>query len=254
MAQGARRWVVGAVAVVAGLAVAVAWHPGPFPGEVGYVRALQRLGEPVPTLADGVRLLTSTEATLVWMLPTLVVVRRHGRAGIVALAIALGAMLVVQPLFKEVVDRPRPSVAQVDVRAEYDSRSFPSGHSLSTTTLWGAAAGYAWSRHRRGLAVAVTVPIVATGLASAVQGVHWPTDVVAGTLTGTVAAAAIAGVLVDRDRIGREPVPRSVTRRSTCPGWWRSGRWASRMARCVRRRCESRCSARSASGTPPGAT
>ena len=200
MSERSRYLAVGAVAVAVGLAVAVAWHPGPFPGEVGYVRALQRLGEPTPRLADGVRVLTSTEATLVWMLPTLVVLRRHGRAGIIALAIALGAMLVVQPLFKEVVDRPRPSVAQVDVRAGYDSESFPSGHSLSTTTLWGAAAGYAWSRRRRGVATALTVPIVATGISSAVQGVHWPTDVIAGTLTGAAAATAIAGVLVDRSR------------------------------------------------------
>ena len=198
MSQGMRRWVVGVVTLVVTLALAVAWHPGPFPGEVWYVRNLQRPGEPVPTLADVVRLVTGTEATLVWMLPTLVVVWRHGRAGFVALAIALVAMLIVQPLFKEVIDRPRPSVEQVDVRAGNDSASFPSGHSLSTTTLWGATAGYAWSRRRRGIAVAATVPIVVTGLSSAVQGVHWPTDAVAGTLTGAIAATAIVGVLVDR--------------------------------------------------------
>ena len=54
-----------AVAIVIGLAVAVAIHPEPLPGEVSFIRRWQRLAEPIPTLAEWVRVTTSTQATLV---------------------------------------------------------------------------------------------------------------------------------------------------------------------------------------------
>ena len=98
-------------------------------------------------------------------------------------------------MFKELVDRSRLNATQVEVRADLSSKSFPSGHSLSTTTIWGAAAGLAWKRRRRTLAVAAFVPIVATGFASAVEGVHWPSDAIAGTLVGLIAAWAIVTTL-----------------------------------------------------------
>jgi membrane-associated phospholipid phosphatase len=66
--------------------------------------------------------------------------------------------------------------------------SFPAGHSMSTTTVWGALASVAWARGRRAVAVAAAAPIVFTLVASGVQGVHWPTDAIAGTSLGAVAA------------------------------------------------------------------
>jgi membrane-associated phospholipid phosphatase len=187
-----RRWWVVALAVAGALALVVVLHPGPLPGEVDYVRWWQRLGEPVPTIADVVRFTTSTEAALVvFGVPMLWVVVRGGRSGRIAVAVALATMLVAQPVLKEIVDRPRPTPDQVEVRADYESKSFPSGHSMSTTTVWGATAAVLWTHGRRRWAAVAAGPIALTSVASAVQGVHWPSDSIAGLLIGAVAAGAI---------------------------------------------------------------
>ncbi len=204
-------WV--AVVSLATLTVAVAVHPGPLPGEVSYIDWLQRLGEPVPSVADFVRSTTGTEASIVvGVLPGIWLVRRYGRAGLGAVLIGLFALLVVQPLYKEVVDRPRPAASQVEVRGAYTSKSFPSGHSLGTTVVWGTLSAVAWRRRHRAVAAAAAVPIVLTGFSSGVQGVHWPSDVVAGTLVGVLAVGAI---LETTDTSSRRSVGRREGRRDT---------------------------------------
>lgn len=195
--------------MVGALAVIVMAHPGPLPGEVDYIRWLQDLGEPVPSTAEFVRLTTGTEgALLVAAVPMGWLLWRGGRPGAIAVAIALATMLVAQPLFKEIVDRPRPTAEQVEVRAEHESMSFPSGHSMSTTTVWGAAVGATWALGRRRWAAVAAIPIVLTFFSSGVQGVHWPTDALAGTLLGSVAAWLIT------DRLRRVNAAR-VERRTT---------------------------------------
>lgn len=191
-----RLWPWYALAAIAILTVAVVAHPGPLPGETGYVRALQRLGPPVPRVARLVRAWTTTQVDVVaavalapWLMS-----RRRAR-GAAAVAIVLVAMLVVQPIFKEVVDRPRPSAGQVQVRAVHTSESFPSGHALSTAAVCGLAVGLAARRRRVGLATAAAAPIALTALASGVQGVHWPSDTIAGLLTGALAARLALGAL-----------------------------------------------------------
>lgn len=194
----ARWWPALALLAAFGLALAVVAHPGPLPGELGYVRWLQDLGAPAPAIADAARVVTGTEGTLVMMAaPAAWLLARRGRPGAIAVAIAVVTMLVAQPVVKEIVDRPRPSEQLVDVRAENRSKSFPSGHSMSTTTLWGAVAGVAWAHRRRLGALAATGPILLTFFSSGVQGVHWPTDAVGGTLLGAVAAGQIVPRLVE---------------------------------------------------------
>jgi membrane-associated phospholipid phosphatase len=195
---GAWAWpsaVVGAV-VLAALTVAVVRDGGPLPGELRVVRWWQSVGEPVPTLAEFVRVTTSTEACLaVSLLPAAWLVRRHGRGAAPAILIVLCSTLVVQPLFKELVDRPRPTADQVDVRAEHTSTSFPSGHSLSTAATWGASSLVAWRARRRVWAAALAMPVALTGLSSSVQGVHWPSDALAGTIVGGFAAVWISRIV-----------------------------------------------------------
>lgn len=191
-----RWWPALAVLLAIGLALTIVGHPGPLPGEVGYLGWLQDLDEPVPTLADAVRMITGTEAALVVAaVPAVWLLGWRGRQGAIVVAIAAVTMLVLQPAVKETVDRPRPSSQLVTVRAPTDSMSFPSGHSMSTTTVWGAVAGAAWARRRRGVAVATALPIVLTFFAGGVQGVHWPTDAIAGTLLGATAAWLIVARL-----------------------------------------------------------
>ena len=196
---------VAAVVVAVTLTWAVLADPGPLPGDLWLVRHAQALGQPVPALAGFVRRTTSTESCLIATLPALVWLgRRHRRVAAGALAIALASVLVVQPVSKQLVDRPRPSHDLVEVRAEYTSMSYPSGHSLSTTTTWGAAAGYVWRRGRRKWAALLAMPVLLTGASSSVQGVHWPSDAVAGTLIGGLAAWLIVRAL------GPPPAPPAV--------------------------------------------
>ena len=200
----ARAWLVAAGVLVAILTIAVLVHPGPLPGEVAYIRGLQDLGEPVPSIAEFARTtMGTTGALIVMIVPAVWAVGRFRAHGLCAVVVALLVMLVVQPAMKEIVDRPRPTTAQVDVRAAHTSKSFPSGHSMSTTVVWGALAGFAWQRRRRALAALALVPIVLTFVASGVQGVHWPTDAIGGTLLGALAAAAVLALL------SRPPEPAS---------------------------------------------
>ena len=181
-------WITAGIVLVA-LTVAVLTADGPLPGEVGYILWWQDFGTPVPQFADVVRATTGTEGNLViGIVPAIWLVHQHGRRGVAAVAVLLVAMLIVQPVSKELVDRERPVARQVEVRAEPTSLSYPSGHSLSTAAVWGTAALLAWRTGRRRWSIVCVVPIACTGVSSAIQGVHWPSDAVAGTIVGLGAA------------------------------------------------------------------
>lgn len=190
--------VVGSIAafVLVALTIGVVAVDGPLPGEVAIIRWLQDFGQPVPAFADVLRFTTGTEGNLlIGALPAVWLVRRHGRRGVAAVAICLTAMLAVQPVSKALVDRDRPDETQVEVRAEHTSRSYPSGHSLSTTAVFGTAALYAWRTGRRGWALLIAVPIPATAVSSGIHGVHWASDAIAGTIIGGAAAWTAVAVL-----------------------------------------------------------
>jgi undecaprenyl-diphosphatase len=194
------RWATIAVAALTvlatALAIAVLVDPGPLPGDLAIVRWWQRRPEPLPTIAEWVRLVTSTEANLVVaFVPAVFVAVRCGRSGIAAVAITVATMLVAQPVLKLLVDRPRPTADLVDVRAEHTSMSFPSGHSMSTIAVWGVAVLVLLGLRRPVAAAAACIPIVLTSQASLIQGLHWPSDSLAGLAVGGV-SAVVAAVLL----------------------------------------------------------
>jgi undecaprenyl-diphosphatase len=184
-----RWWPAVALGAAILLGFAVASHPGPFAGEVGWVRQLQRLPGPAPSLAEFVRETTGSGAALVALFPLAAWIgwRNRPLAALAAL-IAVGAIVVVQPMAKNAVDRPRPTSEDVEVRAIWTSESWPSGHSLGTTAVWGTAAALAWSARRRILAGLLALPIVLTFVSGGIQGVHWPSDAIGGMLIGALAA------------------------------------------------------------------
>lgn len=187
---------IAAGAMLLALTVAVVVADGPLAGEVGYILWWQGFGTPVPEFADVVRATTGTEANLViGIVPAVWLVHSHGRGAAAAVGVVLVAMLIVQPVSKELVDRDRPDSQQVEVRAENSSRSYPSGHSLSTAAVWGTAALGAWRIGRRRWATACVVPIAGTGVSGAIHGVHWPSDAIAGTIIGLGAAWIAVGLL-----------------------------------------------------------
>ena len=106
--------------------------------------------------------------------------RRDWLAATAAVAVAHGASVGV----KRVVRRPRPEHPSVRVLVGTPSRlSFPSAHATSTT----AAAVLFGGLLRRPLAAALVPPMA---LSRMVLGVHYPTDVVAGSLLGVAVAVA----------------------------------------------------------------
>lgn len=120
--------------------------------------------------------------------------RRRGQWVWVALAplVAHAVSVVV----KRVVRRPRPDHASIAVHASTPSRlSFPSSHATSTTAgalLLGRMVGIPGLRW---------LPVV-MGFSRLVLGVHYPTDVLAGTALGSLTAsiATRAGRLPDGTR------------------------------------------------------
>jgi membrane-associated phospholipid phosphatase len=116
--------------------------------------------------------------------------RRDWIAATAAVAVAHGASVGV----KRVVRRPRPDDPRVQVHVGTPSRlSFPSAHATSTT----AAAVLFGALLRKPLAVAL-VPTMA--LSRMVLGVHYPTDVLAGSALGAAVAVAARRAIRKEER------------------------------------------------------
>jgi len=123
--------------------------------------------------------------------------RRRWLASTVAVAGAHAASIVV----KRVVRRPRPHDPRVVVHVGTPSRlSFPSSHATSTTT---AAVLFGGLLARPGSTLGVALPVIgAMALSRLVLGVHYPTDVLAGSTLGAGCALA-ARSAIRRGSIGR---------------------------------------------------
>ncbi|MEM9037998.1 MAG: phosphatase PAP2 family protein [Actinomycetota bacterium] len=131
---------------------------------------------------------------------TLVLLRRHPWRAVGILPALVAVALVVNPLLKQVVDRPRPMVR--DLAADTSSLAFPAGHAATTAAIaLGLTAAVAISeRPRLGRHALVAVLLAAALLVVAASqlalGRHHPTDILAGwswvLALSTGAAAAIA--------------------------------------------------------------
>jgi len=170
----------------------------------GDVRLIREVGSwPFPHwLADATRAVTTTQVVLVCGYVAAAALFMLGaRREAIALAAAIFVLPLLQAGLKDLVDRPRPTEAIVPQRAGYTSESFPAGHVMSPTALYGyvtwlAAAGLLPSRLRalRWPLVAWSVAVLAlTGFVSVWLGVHWPTDVLGGYAWG--AALALVAVV-----------------------------------------------------------
>lgn len=123
--------------------------------------------------------------------------KRGAQADLLLVAGVGVASAVLVPVAKQVIDRPRPAVA--DHLVEVSSPAFPSGHSAGSAAVVGVLATVFCMRttHR---VVGVLVAsfgvafVVLVGLSRVYLGVHWPTDVLAGwTLGGLL---VVVGVLM----------------------------------------------------------
>lgn len=127
----------------------------------------------------------------------------------VLVVIAVGGARGISQLVKALVDRPRP---HLDPLVSATGSAFPSGHTISATVLFGAAA-YLFARGRDWktgvwLWTAAVALSCLVGLSRLYLGVHWLTDVLAGLVLGLVwlAVSAMSSVLPEawwRRRRGR---------------------------------------------------
>lgn len=204
-----------ALAAATALSVLAAREPT-LPGDVASTRRIQ--GWPVPDpLADVVRAVTMTEVVVgigvavsvaLWMAGA----RREG----MALLVATVLLPLLQTGVKELVDRPRPSPDLVELRARFSSPSFPAGHVMSPTLVYGYLAWLAAKARRlwaRWLVVTPCAAVLAlTGLVNVYLGVHWPSDVVGGYLWGLVLLAPAA---IGATEDGRVTGPGQARRRTS---------------------------------------
>jgi membrane-associated phospholipid phosphatase len=99
------------------------------------------------------------------------------------------------------VHRHRPPVAELDVAPP--TSSFPSGHTAAAVALYGGIAIlllWIYGRRRAVLTGAVVlwcIPVV-VGLSRLYRGMHYPTDVLAGALTGGLWLLLVITILLPR--------------------------------------------------------
>ena len=114
--------------------------------------------------------------------------RRKNFAGPTLLGVALSGATVLELVVKRAVGRPRPPVAHL---VEATGFSFPSGHALRATVLFGVLAvlsGRLWPAWRAGVRVWASAVLVVLFVAASrmILGVHYLTDVLGGIAVGAL--------------------------------------------------------------------
>ena len=168
------------------------------PGDARIMAWAQDRAFPGETFSDTVRGITTTEvvlatgaiiAVLLW------VAGRRWEAGLLALGLVLLPLL--QGGLKELADRPRPAEPLVELRAGFSSESYPAGHVMSPSYLYGFLLYLAVRRSMPRIlsyvvGIGAGLAIVFAGPPNVWLGVHWPSDVLGGWAWGL----ALAGLMI----------------------------------------------------------
>jgi undecaprenyl-diphosphatase len=181
-------WLGAALAIVAGLAIAVldvrpVGQADLLASQIAHTHA----AAPLVESSFAVSALAGTTAALMLSAVAIVTLAalRHWR-GALTLALSVAGTQLVVDLMKLAVERPRP--AANDVGASASGYSFPSAHSATSVAVYATLAflvARGCNGPRRVLVIAVGAALVtAVGLSRVLLGAHYPTDVLAGWLTG----------------------------------------------------------------------
>lgn len=161
-------------------------------GEQRIIEGLQSSPVPGNALSNFFRAVTNTELDIVVGAVVVALLWWSGyRYAALAFAVLILVLIPTQHGLKVLVDRPRPPYDPDILWAEPTSPSFPSGHVMSATAVYGwllywvVSQWRCWKPRLVGGTVAAT-PILGTALTSMYLGVHWPTDVLGGYLWGLV--------------------------------------------------------------------
>lgn len=175
----------------------------------------QQAGSPAPLrwLAEALTWAgNSTPTTLVAAaaVSALLFARQRLLAALLVAAVMLRAL---SPTLKDLIERPRPSPELVDVANQLNNYSFPSGHVLGATLLYGFLAyaaehAIANLRIRRAVQGVCVSMMLMMGYARVELGEHWPTDVLGGWLIGLLLVVGLAWLhrTLSEPRLAQEPV------------------------------------------------
>ncbi|HEX7878324.1 MAG TPA: phosphatase PAP2 family protein [Candidatus Eisenbacteria bacterium] len=145
------------------------------PGLDSFFRAVTFLGDPIPPLL--VAALASA-----WLF-------RMGQQWPGVFVLISTAGLPLNFLIKELIRRPRPAGDSVNVLLDVVGRSFPSGHAMTATMVYGFLAylGFvlpARPLHRALLVALFTILPLLIGFSRVYLGVHWASDILGGWTAG----------------------------------------------------------------------
>lgn len=110
------------------------------------------------------------------------------------ITISVGGAMLINPLAKMLVDRPRPDLAPHGDTVY--TASFPSGHAFLSLTVY-AVLALVIARRGRALSYSLIVAgllALLIGISRIILAVHWPSDVVAGWLLGLAWIGLMAGL------------------------------------------------------------
>jgi membrane-associated phospholipid phosphatase len=124
-------------------------------------------------------------------------------AGVVGAASWFGLALLIE--------RPRPSPDLVHVERVLGFSSYPSGHVVNLTAFFGSLLVLSWlgmrpTWYRAIMQILGAVLIACIGVARIYSGEHWPSDVLAGYLQGSVVVALTVSLYLRR-HLGRPGHP-----------------------------------------------
>ncbi len=102
-----------------------------------------------------------------------------------------GSSTLLNAIVKRVIKRPRPTNELVTVVRVINEPSFPSGHVMHFTNFYGMliymlATNWRSGKLRNGLIGVCTTLILSVGPSRVYLGAHWPSDVLAGYLYGSL--------------------------------------------------------------------
>ncbi|MDZ3831124.1 MAG: phosphatase PAP2 family protein [Sphingopyxis sp.] len=120
--------------------------------------------------------------------------RFAGRRAALLLAGMAAVTNIASSGLKMLFARARPDV--VPHLDPVTNLSYPSGHAASVAAVAIGLALLVPPRHRFMAAWAAAWAILLTGLSRMMLGVHWPTDVLGGTLLGAAVAFAVVGLFI----------------------------------------------------------
>ena len=132
---------------------------------------------------------STTVLTLIVALTALFLMMRGMKRPAVLLILATAGGSVVITAFKALVSRARPDI--IERLMIETSHSFPSGHAANSAIVYLTLASLVWPlmqrpRERIFLLAAMMMLVGAIGISRVYLGVHWPSDVLAGWIFGSL--------------------------------------------------------------------